>query len=99
MTYTPANIIFKNDDLDTILIGLEMDQVKNVSFQKFLPIITQAINKNKKECIFCFVDNYQIIIPKSSYKSVLNTLEQHYVKNEDFITCSKIIDLINKIKE
>ena len=54
-------VTFREDTLECIHAGLAMEQVKSVVYDKFLPIITQAVNKNKKECIFCFVDNYQFV--------------------------------------
>ena len=86
-------INFRDDDPATILAGVNMDQVKSVVFDKFLPNLKLAINKNRKECVFCHVKNYNVIIPKSEYKIVLSTLEKYYAKKEDFEKCSQILEL------
>lgn len=90
-------INFRDDNPATILAGVNMEQVKSVVFDKFLPNIKNAIDKNRKECIFCHVKNYNVIIPKSEYKVALSTLEKYYAKKEDFEKCSQIIELSSKL--
>ena len=93
---TPT-IIFKNDSLDNIVKGLAIEQVQKVVYDKFMPTIKLAIEKKKKECILCFVQDYQIIIPESSYKQILNTLEKYYLSKEEFDNCSILRDLALKL--
>jgi len=92
-------VTFKNNTLDNIVKGLAMEQVQQVVYDRFIPTIKQAIDKDKKECVLCFVEDYQIVIPKSSYKQTLNTLEKYYLSKEDFDKCSLLRDLALKIKE
>ena len=91
-------VTFRDDHINTILSGLSMEQVQKVVFDKLIPNLKLAVEKNKKECVFCYVEDYQIIIPNKSYKQVLNTLEQYYIGKEDFDTCIVLRDLYLKIK-
>ena len=93
------NVKFRDDSLDTILAGVGMDQVKKICFDKFIPNFKLAIDKNKKECVFCTTDDFQIIIPKSSYKNVLKVLEEYYIKNENYEMCAQLVEMFEKIKE
>lgn len=88
---------FKDDSLKTIFEGVALEQVKKVCFDKFIPNIELAIEKNKNDCVFCSSDDFNIVIPKSSYKDVLKTLESYYIGNEDFETCAKIVKMNLKI--
>jgi len=92
-------VTFREPTLDCIMAGLEMEQVKSVVFDKFIPIITQAVNKNKKECILCTVEDFKVIVPKSSYKSTLRTIESYYASKENFTTAALLRDLQAKITE
>lgn len=92
------NVTFREDTLECIHMGLAMEKVKSVVYDKFLPIITQAVNKNKKECIFCTVEDFKIMIPKSSYKPTLETLEKYYASKEDYKNATLLRDLQAKIK-
>jgi hypothetical protein len=97
MGYIPT-VRFRDNNLNTIFTGLEMDQVKSVVYEKFIPNIEQAIKKNKKDCIFCYVgDDYQVIINKQDYKSVLNILEEYYLSKENYEVCTKIKNIKDAI--
>ncbi len=87
---------FKNESLDTIVMGLGMDSVQQVIYDKLLPNLEIAVNKNKKECVFCYVEDYQVIIPKTTYKATLETLEKFYLAKEDYKKCTIIRDLLIK---
>ena len=93
------NVTFREPTLDCIHAGLAVEQVKSVVFDKFLPNIKIAIEKNKKECIFCTVGDFSVVIPKSSYKTTLDTVEKYYVSKEDYTKSAIIRDLSAKIKE
>ena len=42
-------INFRDNSIETIMAGVNMEQVKSVVFGKFLPNIKVAVEKNKKE--------------------------------------------------
>ena len=97
MGYVPT-VKFQNNDLNTILAGLELDQVKSVVYENFIPNIEQAIKKNRKDCVFCYAgDDYQVIINKSDYRSVLNILEEYYLLKEKYEVCAKIKNIKDAI--
>jgi hypothetical protein len=99
MGYIPT-VRFRDDNLNTIIAGLEMDQVKSVVYEKFIPNIEQAINKNKKNVIFCYTNNeYQVIINENDYYNTLDIIEKYYVIKENFEVCAKIKKLKDVIKE
>lgn len=91
-------VTFLDDNLNTIVKGLSQDNVQKVIFDKLIPNIKVAIEKNKKECIFCYVQDWQIIIPKSSFKSTLDTLLKYYLNKEDYDKCGIVRDLLTKIE-
>lgn len=86
-------ITFMNYELDTLMKGVAMEQVKSVVFDKFYPNLVLAVNKNKKECVFCYVKDYQVIVPKDQYKPSLATLEKYYVSKEDWTKSAVLRDL------
>ena len=99
MNYIPT-ITFRDDDLNTIIAGLEMDQVKSVVFDKFIPNIEQAIKKKKKNVVFCYAnEEYQIIINEVDFDNVLNIVEKYYLSKENYEVCAKIKQLKDAIKE
>lgn len=91
-------VTFRNNSLDNIVKGLAQDNVKVVVFERLIPNIKIAVEKNKKECIFCYVEDYQVIIPKSSFPKTLGVLEEFYLSKEDFTKCAQLRDLRNLIK-
>ena len=93
------NVKFRDDSLDTILHGVGLEQVKSVCFEKFIPNFKLAIKKNNKEVVFCTTEGFSVIIPKSSYKNVLKTLEEYYLFKENFEICAQIVDMFNELKE
>ena len=93
------NVRFRDDSLDTILHGISLEQVKSVCFDKFIPNFKLAIEKNKKEVTFCTTEDLNIIIPKTSFKNVLKTLEEYYLSKENFEICAQIVDMFNELKE
>jgi hypothetical protein len=104
MGYIPTikfnNISGNGIDLETIIAGLKMEQVKSVVFEKFIPNIEQAIKKNKKDCVFCYVnEEYQILINENDYGNVLNIVEEYYISKENYEVCAKIKQLKDAIKE
>ena len=76
-----------------------MEEVKSVVFDKLIPNIKIAIEKNKKECVLCFVEDCTVLIPKTSYLQTLQTLEKYYLTKENYVNCSLLRDLQTKIKE
>lgn len=99
MSYVPT-IRFKNNDLNTIINGLGSEQVKSVVFAKFIPNIEQAIKKNKKNVLFCYVgDDYQVIINEINYINTLNILEKYYLEKENYEICAKIKQLKDNNEE
>jgi len=92
-------VTFRDNSLDTILVGLNQSQVQEGVFNRIVPIIKEAVEKNRKECVVCIVDEFQIIVPKSEYKQVINTLEKYYLSKENFDNCVLLRDLATKIKE
>lgn len=98
MAYIPK-VTFRDGTLNTIMEGVQMDGVQKVVFEKLLPNITNAIIKNKKECTLCYAqDDFTIVIPKSSYKGVLQTLETYFLKMENYEVCAKLVELFNKLE-
>ena len=91
-------INFRDSNIETIIAGVNMEQVKSIVFGKFLPNIKVAVEKNKKECVFCFVKDYQVVIPKEQYKPALETLEKYYTSKEDYPNAIVARDLCAKIK-
>jgi len=91
-------VTFASENLDVIVKGLAMDSVQQVIYDKLLPNIEVAVNKNKKECVFCYVQEYQVIIPQKTYKVTLETLEKYYLLKEDYPRCSTIRDLLIKLE-
>jgi hypothetical protein len=62
MGYIPT-VRFRSDDLNTIINGLDSEQVKSVTFQKFLLNIEQSIKRKKINTVFCYVDDdFEIVI-------------------------------------
>lgn len=99
MGYIPT-ITFQNDDINTIFIGLNLDQVKSLTFDTFLPNIEKAIEKNKKNIVFCYAaDEYQIVINEKDYNNTLNILENYYKNKENYEICAKIKKLKDVIEE
>lgn len=90
---------FLDDNLNTIVKGLSLDQVQQVIYDKLIPNLKISIEKNKKECIFCYVQDYQVIIPQKSYLQTLKTLEKYYLTKEDYVKCGIIKDLLIKIEK
>lgn len=91
--YIPT-IRFRDDNLDTILSGLDMEQVKDIVFEKFIPTIKHSIQKKKKTCIFCYVnDEYQVIISRPDWGTVLDYISDYYIKREKYDICAEIRDL------
>lgn len=97
MTDKIPRINFRDDDPATILAGVNMEAVKSVVFDKFLPNLKIAIDKKRKECVFCYVKDYSVVVPKSEYKVVLSTLEKYYATKENFEKCSQILELQAKL--
>lgn len=89
----PATISFNGTNLEIITRGLELDHVRSVVFERFIPIIENAIKSNKKSCIFCYVGEYSINIPEKGYVVVLDLLEEYYVAKEDWDKCIILRDL------
>lgn len=92
-------VTFSSESLDVIVKGLAMDSVQQVIYDKLLPNIEVSINKNKKECVFCYVQEYQVIIPQKTYKVTLETLEKYYLLKEDYPKCLTIRDLLIKLEK
>lgn len=93
MGYTPT-VRFKSNNLNTILLGLESEQVKSVTFEKFLLNIEQSIKRNKKNTIFCYVDeDFEVVINEKDYDNILSVLENYYLGKEDYEICAKIKQL------
>ena len=92
------NVVFKNDDLNNILLGVGLEQVKSIVFDKFIPNLEIAIKKNKKECIYCTSHGFDVVLPKSEFKKAIDTIEKYYIKKENYIICSKLRDLAIQIK-
>lgn len=91
-------IRFKDSSLDTIMAGLKMEQVKEVVFKKFIPNLKEVILKNKKECIFCYVDeDFQVMVSKEDYSKIIECLEKYYLEKEDYDTCIILRDLKSKL--
>lgn len=92
--YIPT-VRFRDENMNTIMAGLDMDQVKSIVFEKFIPNIENAIKRKKKTCIFCYVeDEYQVVVSKEDYKNILEVLEQYYISKESYEVCAKIQELI-----
>lgn len=92
--YIPT-ITFRDNNIDTIINGLETEQVKSFVFDKLIPNIENSIKYKRKNCIFCFVNNeYQVVIPREDYKNVLGILEKYYISKESYEVCAKIQELI-----
>lgn len=92
-------VTFQNYELETIMKGLALEQVKQVTFDKLIPNLKYSILKKKKECIFCYVEDYQIVIQKDSYASVCEKLIEFYSIKEDYVKCAELRDLKEKINE
>lgn len=90
-------VTFTHETLDIIVKGLSQDNVQQVIYDKLIPNLKLSIEKNKKECIFCYVQDYQVIIPSKSYLQTLKTLEKYYLAKEDYEKCGIIKDLLIKI--
>lgn len=90
MGYIPT-VRFRSNDLNTILLGLDSEQVKSVTFDKFIPNIEQSIKRNKKNTVFCYVDDhFEIVINEKDYDNILSVLENHYLGKEEYEICAKI---------
>lgn len=89
MNYIPT-VKFRDESLETIIAGLEMDVVKNIVFDKFLPNIEYAIKRKKKTVIFCYVDEFQVVIKKEDFDNTLKIIEEYYVCKENFELCVKV---------
>lgn len=93
----PPNVTFRTPNLDCIMSGLSMEGVKSVVFDRFIPTIKKAIEKNQKECCLCTVEDFKVVIPKSSYKETLITLEKYYISKENYDNAIILRDLHAKI--
>jgi hypothetical protein len=90
MGYIPT-VRFRSDDLNTIINGLDSEQVKSVTFQKFLLNIEQSIKRKKINTVFCYVDDdFEIVINEKDYDNILSVLENYYLGKEDYEICAKI---------
>lgn len=90
-------VTFASDSIDIMMKGLAMDSVQQVIYDRLIPNLETSINKNKKECVFCYVEDYQVIIPQKTYRSTLETIEKYYLAKEDYSKCSTIRDLLLKL--
>lgn len=95
----PATISFNGTTLDIIHKGLALDHVQLVVFNRFVPIIKKAIEKNKKSCIFCYVGEFSINIVENDYSVVLSLIEDYFVSREDWEQCIILRDLKTIIDE
>lgn len=71
----------------------------NFILESTLKSITKAIEKNLDKIELFNIVNLSLIVEldKSNFKSALETIIQHYLKEEDYDKCAKIQSLINKL--
>ena len=77
----------------------ENDYIREVVIEETISAIKDGISKNKKSTsIFEIADsNYYIELERTEWKSALENVIQYYVDKEDYDTCVKCRDLIEKL--
>lgn len=94
MKHNQPKVWFRDNNINTIIKGLEIPQVKQIVFDKSFPILKEAILKNKKSCSICVIGNdFEVIIMQNNYNNVLKSLENYYIEKEDWNKCIELRDL------
>ena len=86
----------EEEELDEMLLN---EEFTTFILENSLVALKQAIRKNKSECVFAEVVNYnyKIKIPKTQYKNLIKVLLKHYEAKEDYSTCSELMRLESRI--
>jgi hypothetical protein len=77
----------------------ENESIREVIIEETITAIKDGISKNKKSTpIFEIADsNYYIELERTEWKSTLENVIKYYVDKEDYDTCVKCRDLIEKL--
>ena len=78
---------------------VENTEIKETIIEETITAIKDGISKNKKSTsIFEIADsNYYIELERTEWKSTLENVIQYYVSKEDYDTCVKCRNLIEKL--
>ena len=78
---------------------IENIEIKEAIIEETITAIKDGISKNKKSTsIFEIADsNYYVELERTEWKSTLENVIQYYVDKEDYATCVKCRELIEKL--
>jgi len=94
------NIILLDYSLKSINDTLSKPSNQKIFFDYLYEEFKNSKTLNKREIILGLLvnDNILITIPKSDYKHLLKSVINYYLSKEDYIRCSFLQKLINKIE-
>lgn len=77
----------------------EMPEIRKVVIEETLCAIEEGIKKKKKKVSLFEIaqSDCYIELENTKYKSALESIMEQYIKEEDYVSCVKVRDLINKI--
>lgn len=99
--YIPPNIELVIYEQEQINLLKESIEFKTFVFEKVLTSIKDAIkNKlNEAKVLNVINFNYSLIINKSQYKDVLNSILKFYEEQEEYLKCKEITKIIKKYEK
>jgi hypothetical protein len=78
----------------------ELKSKKHQVYKSLVEGVTEAVKNNKEEIKVCEIKNSGIFITveKQEWKNSLDSALQYYINTEEYEQCSKIKNLLEKIK-
>lgn len=90
-----ATIHFRDFSSETVMAGLQLEQIQQVVFDKFIKSLTPSSISKKEKFIFCNVgENHEVILSRNDVVSVLEFVLKKYEHLEDYNMCIKVRDIM-----